>query len=275
MRNIDEKVVKDFGDEWDTYHHRTLEAKEIEKVFDEYFHLFPFKNLPKKAQGFDMGCGSGRWAKLVASKVFKLHCIDPSPKALETAKRSMNDIQNVTFEVGSVSSNSLQENSQDFGYSLGVLHHIPDTEQGIKDCSLLLKSGAPFLLYLYYNLENRPLWFRILWKASDILRYFIARLPFPLKKLITIAIAGIVYWPLARFSLIAEKLNLPYHNIPLNYYRHKQFYFMKTDALDRLGTSLEKRFSRQEIKEMLERNNFEKITFSTKMPHWVCIAYKR
>lgn len=89
MRNIDQKVVKDFGNEWDTYHHRDITFQDIEKTFWQYFHLFPFKKLPQNAQGFDMGCGSGRWAKIVASKVFKLHCIDPSPKAIETAKQSM------------------------------------------------------------------------------------------------------------------------------------------------------------------------------------------
>jgi ubiquinone/menaquinone biosynthesis C-methylase UbiE len=275
MRNVDEKVVKDFGNEWDTYHHRDVSDQEIEKTFDEYFHLFPFKSLPKNAQGFDMGCGSGRWAKLVAPKVFKLHCIDASAKAIETAKQSMKDTKNVTFEIGSVSGNSLQENSQDFGYSLGVLHHIPDTEQGIKDCSRLLKSGAPFLLYLYYNLENRPLWFRLIWKASDYLRASIARLPFGIKKWVTKIIAAFIYWPLARFSLLVEKLGLRCSNIPLNYYRHKKFYFMKTDALDRFGTRLEKRFSRQDIQGMLERNDFERITFSEKMPHWVCLGYKK
>ena len=34
-----------------------------------------------------MGCGSGRWAQLVATKISKLNCIDPSKEALEVAKK--------------------------------------------------------------------------------------------------------------------------------------------------------------------------------------------
>ena len=34
--------------------------------------------------GFDMDCGSGRWAKLMAPRVGHLDCIDPST-ALEVA----------------------------------------------------------------------------------------------------------------------------------------------------------------------------------------------
>ena len=43
--------------------------------------------MPKKAEGFDMGCGTGRWAKFVAPKVGKLHCIDPS-NAIVVAKKN-------------------------------------------------------------------------------------------------------------------------------------------------------------------------------------------
>ena len=57
----------------------------------------------------------------------------------------------------------LTANSQDFGYCLGVLHHIPDTLSGLKDCSKLLKPGAPFLLYLYYKFDNKPRWFRLIY----------------------------------------------------------------------------------------------------------------
>ena len=47
----------------------------------------------------------------------------------------------------------------DFGYSLGVLHHIPDTCAGIKACARLLKRGGPFLVYLYYAFDNRAIAF--------------------------------------------------------------------------------------------------------------------
>ena len=50
---------------------------------------------------------------------------------------------------------------------------------------------------------------------------------------------------------------------------------MKTDALDRFGTRLEKRFSRDEIKKMLNEAGFHDITFSQNMPFWVCISRKK
>ena len=105
-----------------------------------------------------MGCGSGRWARLVAPRVGLLHCIDPSC-ALDVARNTLKEHSNIIFHRASVSEQILRVGSQDFGYSLGVLHHIPDTYSAICSCVALLKPGAPFLLYLYYNFDNRPYWF--------------------------------------------------------------------------------------------------------------------
>ena len=92
-----------------------------------------------------MGCGSGRWAKLAAAHVRKLHCIDPS-SAIDVAKRNLVTQANCVFHQAGVDDQVLPDASMDFGYSLGVLHHVPDTGQGIRDCVRMLKPGAPFLL---------------------------------------------------------------------------------------------------------------------------------
>ena len=67
---------------------------------------------------------------------------------------------NCEFHCASVDAIPLPDDSADFGYSLGVLHHVPDTQKGILECVRKLKPGAPFLLYLYYAFDNRPWWFR-------------------------------------------------------------------------------------------------------------------
>ena len=181
MKNIDKLTVDGFGEEWKQFNQSTLSELELRKAWNQYFDIFPFNTLPDNSEGFDMGCGSGRWARFVAPRVGILNCIDPSSKALTVAKNNLNEFKNINFFEGSVSDNILKESSQDFGYSLGVLHHIPDTLEGIKDCSKLLKKDAPFLLYLYYNLENRPFLFRLLWKISNLLRKFLSILPHKFK----------------------------------------------------------------------------------------------
>ena len=275
MGNIDHAVVKDFGHEWGEYSQDGLSDAELERSFNQYFHIFPFDKLDQNAQGFDMGCGSGRWAKLVAPRVGTLNCIDPSDQALNVAKDNLTGQNNVNFFVASVDEDILEEKSQDFGYCLGVLHHIPDTLAGLHKCSALLKSGAPFLVYLYYRFDHKPWWFKMIWRASDIIRRFTCKLPFPLKKFVALLIAIFVYMPLARFALLMEKIGRDVENIPLTDYRNKSFYFIRTDALDRFGTRLEHRYTRDEIVQMLESSGFENITFSDQMPYWTALAWKK
>ena len=221
-----------------------------------------------------MGCGSGRWAKLIAPRVGTLNCIDPSELALAEAKNKLRSFQNCTFECASVAAASLPQESQDFGYCLGVLHHIPDTLAGIKSCSEKLKPGAPFLLYLYYRFDNKPIWYRLIWAMSDILRQLVSKMPFRLKHFTSQLIAFTIYWPLSRMALAFEKAGMNVTNFPLSDYRTKPFYFLKTDALDRFGTRLEKRFTKSEITQMLTEAGFLNIKFSDSAPFWVAVGIK-
>ena len=274
MKNIENKTVEDFGEEWNKYNQTSISDEELKIAWNQYFEIFPFEELSSDAEGFDMGCGSGRWAKFVASKVRLLNCIDPSEKALNVAKQNLSEFSNINFLQASVSDNALKENSQDFGYSLGVLHHIPDTLEGIKACAKLLKKDAPFLLYCYYNFENRPTFFKSLWGLSDFFRKILAPLSFGKKIYITSILAYLIYYPMARFALVCEKIGINVTNFPLSDYRKKSFYFMKTDALDRFGTRVEKRFSKGEIQSMLLEAGFKDIRFSENAPFWVSISRK-
>lgn len=261
--NIDREVVAGFGDEWSRFDQTTLTETELREMFDNYFSIFPWERLGPDGVGFDLGCGSGRWAKMVAPRVGRLYLFDPSAEALAVAKRNLAEADNCIFKVAGADNIPLTDASCDFGYSLGVLHHIPDTEAGLRSCVSKLKKGAPFLLYLYYSFDNRPLWFRAVWRASDVIRRFVSTLPKPLRYLVSQAFALFVYLPLARFALVAEKLGVKVDNFPLSQYRNNSFYVMRTDALDRFGTKLEQRFSKAEIKAMMARCGLGEIVFST------------
>ena len=275
MKNIDKKVVQDFGIEWDRFQQSELPKEELEKAWNSYFGIFPIDELDEKSIGFDMGCGSGRWAKLIANRVGILNCIDPSDQALEVAKRNLSEFSNVNFINASVGDHLLEEKSQDFGYCLGVLHHVPDTLAGIKSCAITLKQNAPFLIYLYYNFEDSSSLFKYTWKLSDLLRRVISILPSKIKLLAAALISFSIYFPLARLALILERLGVNVKKMPLSYYRDRHYYFMRTDALDRFGTRLEKRFSRQDITSMMIKAGFKDMQFSDNRPFWVCLARKK
>jgi ubiquinone/menaquinone biosynthesis C-methylase UbiE len=272
--NIDEKTVAGFGEEWDSFTQEKLDRVEHQLLFDQYFSVFPFDELPEGATGFDLGCGTGRWAALVAGRVGTLHCIDPAAKALAIARRRLGNFKNIHFHDCGVDDIPISDESQDFGYALGVLHHIPDTEAAMAACVRKLKTGAPFLVYLYYSFDNRPGWFKAIWKTTELGRGVISRLPFFARKAATTAIAAVVYWPLARTARLVESAGADIANLPLSEYRNRTFYTMRTDALDRFGTRLEQRFARGEVEDMMLRCGLEEIKFREGPPFWVACGCK-
>jgi SAM-dependent methyltransferase len=273
--NADPATVHGFGREWTSFDQSELSTEELEERFRQYFRVFPWEELPPDPVGFDLGCGSGRWARFVAPRVKSLHCIDASAAAVEVARRTLTGAANCDFHIASVDRLPLAPGSMDFGYSLGVLHHVPDTAAGVRACVEPLKPGAPLLLYLYYALDQRPPWFRALWRAVDVARRLISRLPHRPKLAITAATAALVYLPLARLARLAEHLGADVDAAPLSTYREASFYTMRTDAYDRFATKLEQRFSAAEIRTMMEAAGLERVTFSDEPPYWCAVGYRR
>jgi ubiquinone/menaquinone biosynthesis C-methylase UbiE len=271
-RNVDRATVEGFGDEWSRFDQTDLSAAELDDLFQQYFRIFDWQALPASAQGFDLGCGSGRWARRVAPRVGTLHLIDASEAALSVARGNLAPFDNCHFHHASVDAIPLPSDSMDFGYSLGVLHHVPDTRAGLRECVKRLKPGAPFLVYLYYAFDNRPAWYRALWRLSDGLRRTISRLPHTLRYAVSQVIAAGVYWPLARLAATAERLGADVSSFPLAFYRDRSFYTMRTDALDRFGTRLEQRFTRAQITDMMTGAGLTDIRFSDAAPFWCAVG---
>jgi ubiquinone/menaquinone biosynthesis C-methylase UbiE len=272
QQNADQQVIEDFGAEWERFDQHLLHEDERERLFAAYFAIFPWDALPPSPRGMDIGCGSGRWAKSVAPRVGHLMAVDPAAAALQVARRNLAAHANISFHNADVDHLPAEDGSLDFAYSLGVLHHLPDTAHAIATVARKLKPGAPFLIYLYYALDNRPRWFRALWRLSNALRGVISAAPRPLKILACEAIAAVIYWPLARGAYIAERLGMDARNFPLSAYRQLSYYTMRTDALDRFGTRLEHRYTRDQIRSMLERAGFFDIAFHEGEPYWCAVA---
>lgn len=272
--NRDEAVVSGFGDEWSRFDQSELRSEDQLRAFSAYFSVFPWDQLPEAAIGMDIGCGSGRWAAVASERVGTLICVDASTEAVEVARRNLADRPNCEVLVASVDDLPVSPASMDFAYSLGVLHHVPDTAAAIKSCAEILKPGAPLLLYLYYSFENRPRWFRGVWRASDLVRRAVSQSPFPVRNAVANVMAAGVYWPLARTSAVAARFGRNVEAMPLSIYRHMSFYVMRTDARDRFGTQLESRFSRAQITEMMLAAGLDHITFSEEMPHWCVVGIK-
>jgi SAM-dependent methyltransferase len=202
-----------------------------------------------------------------------LHCIDASKAALDVARKTLAGQTNVEFRHEDLSSLGLTDGSCDFGYCLGVLHHIPDTENALATCVAKLKPGAPLLVYLYYDLEGLGWLRRRVFDVATVIRAVVSRLPSRAREVVADVIAAVVYWPLARTARLLEKAGLDPSLVPLFQYRDRSFYVMRNDSLDRFGTRLEKRYSKDEVRCLLEEAGLEKVQFADGPPWWVAVGW--
>ena len=270
--NLDQGVIDSFGHEWATYDYGETETSEaLDAQFMAYCAPIDLTQFnPKTSLAGDFGAGSGRWSSRLTPYFSLVYALEPSDGANSVLKNKFSNDPKIVVLQETVGSNSIPLASLDLAMSLGVLHHIPDTGLAIKDVSRRIKPGGVFLCYLYYSLENKPAYYKMIFKAVDGVRRVISVLPQRVKQLVTSLIAGLVYWPLARLSKVLNKLGIDTSNVPLHHYADMPFVMLANDALDRFGTTLEQRFSKAEITEMLRVADFDISTlkFSDKEPFW-------
>lgn len=271
--NINEQVVESFGDEWVKFHDFSDET--IHRIAQEYFDIVDDQVVNKQTYALDIGCGTGRWTKYLTQKVGFMEAIDPS-HAIFAADKLLGKIENVRLTQASVETIPFDDETFDFAMSVGVLHHIPDTQQAMKDCVRKVKKGGHFYCYLYHNLETRGWWFKTLFWLSDQIRKVVCRLPAGIKRVVCDFLAIIIYMPLVlwvRF-LVLIGLRKVAVKMPLAAYNDKSFFVIRNDALDKFGTRLEQRFSKAQVIQMMENCGLKDVKVSPRSPFYHAIGRK-
>jgi SAM-dependent methyltransferase len=271
--NLDKAVVTSFGKEWLKF--SNFNETDINQFGEEYFDIANDTILNKKTYVLDMGCGSGRFSRYLSSRVGFIEALDPS-EAIWAAEKLLCGVNNVRMINASADSIPFNDNTFDLVMSIGVLHHIPDTQMAMQNCVSKVKPGGYFFVYLYYNLDNTGFAFRFLFKIVSLIRKFISSMPSGLKKIMCDLVAVVAYIPTILVGKVFYHLGLKgwAKKMPLSYYQDKSFFIIRNDALDRFGTSLEHRFSKAQIKAMMETCGLTDICFSDNKPYWHAIGKK-
>jgi SAM-dependent methyltransferase len=273
VKNTDPKVVNDFGEEWLTFNN--FDEKTINKLSAEYFDILNGDILNKNTYAIDIGCGTGRFSRYISKYVKFVECVDPS-RAIYAADKLLANTENIRLSQASTESLPFDDETFDFAMSIGVLHHIPDTQKAMQDCVKKVKKGGYFYCYLYYNLDNRGFLYKFLFQVSNLFRLVICRLPKRLKKLVCDILAVVFYMPwvlLARFFVFLGMKEFA-KKIPLASYENKSFFIIRNDSLDRFGTMLEHRYSKKEIIEMMKNAGLSDIVVSSNTPLYHAIGKK-
>jgi SAM-dependent methyltransferase len=219
------------------------------RLFADFFATFPWHSLPRGAQGLALARGAPELADLVAERGFRIHKFDPTSA----------DPVDTPF---------------DFGYALEALQAEADPAAALRACARRLRPGAPFLAYLCYALDNRPRWYRALWRGSAALKTLARRQPPPVQGALAAALAAGVYWPAATAAARLERLGVGVDAWPLASHRSASFSSLRAHVEARLGAAAEPRYRAEELQEILRAAGLERVTVSDRPPFWTALAYK-
>ncbi len=123
----------------------------------------------------DVGCGMGKYTDLVSDYGAEVVGLDLS-LALERAREKTRHKPNVHLIQGNIFFPPLRKEIFDFGFSLGVLHHTPNTETAFKKMASLIKPGGTMSAWVYPSALSR---YEALGRLvqDDLLRPILRRLP--------------------------------------------------------------------------------------------------
>ncbi len=135
-----------FGYEWNKF--SSFDAVEEEKGMATWFSPRRLDDLAGLTV-FDAGCGMGRHATIAAGHgVRRLVGIDLGT-AVEAAFKNTRHLESVCIVQGDIYHPPLRSHAFDAGYSLGVLHHLPDPERGFAALAKKIKPGGWFQVWVY------------------------------------------------------------------------------------------------------------------------------
>jgi SAM-dependent methyltransferase len=124
--------------------------------------IYPFAKYAGK-KVLEIGCGMGGMSMLWAQAGAEMTACDLNPVAVEQTTRRF-ELFDLKGRVQREDANNLSfaDDSFDYVYSWGVLHHSPDLERSVAELFRVLKPGGEFGVMLY-NRRSLAHWWMTLW----------------------------------------------------------------------------------------------------------------
>ncbi len=150
-----------------------------------HYHEYLLRQIPRQcSQILEIGCGTGRFSRLLAARAEKILAIDLSPRMIRLARERSSLHPNIDFVEGDVMSYRLPDEQFDCIVTLTTLHHLP-IAPALRKIRSALKPGGTFVCLDLYQRSNLSDWFfdGVAYPANLLLRLLKTGRPRPSKRL--------------------------------------------------------------------------------------------
>jgi SAM-dependent methyltransferase len=234
-----------FGYEWTHFNNWEQSG---ETNFNDYFQGLDLSSL-RHALVLDGGCGMGRHARQIAPHAGHVVALDFS-RAIDQAAHNVNDLPNVCCVQADLLALPLVDGRFDFVYSLGVLHHLADTERALQGLVAKLRPGGRLRIYLYWKKHG---WKGRLLALATAARRVTTRMPFWLLRAACFVLSlGLFVGVVLPYRVLAAAGVRGLDDWPLFVYSKYPFNVLYNDQFDRFSAPIEKRYDADEVRRLLE-----------------------
>lgn len=114
------------------------------------YHKHLLKHVPPHCDSsLDVGCGTGAFSRLLATRSDRVLALDLSPGMIDLARQHSGDLFNISFEVADVLKMDFPSQEFDCIASINTLHHLPMEEVLLKMRKALRVNGKLIILDLF------------------------------------------------------------------------------------------------------------------------------
>ena len=265
--SIAKDIQHTFSEEWKTYNEI---LPQHHNEFKLYFDLIDLPTLESK-RICDLGCGIGRWSYFLKDIAREIVLIDFSESIFE-ARKNLSGSDNIIFIMADILELPFKDNTFDFIFSLGVLHHIP--VPALESVRKLSRLAPEFLVYLYYALDKRGRLYKLIFYFVDKIRKLVSKITSSTaRSVITEVFMWSLYMPAIFIGKILSMFGAPSSRVP-HYatYGHMNLGRIRQDVYDRFFTRIEQRVSKKEIHQLSD--TFSEIIVSDGLPYWHFLCRK-
>ena len=167
-----DKYVDTFSMEWDKHKQTQLDSVSgLTRADEMFFERTGFtKEEIKGKLILDAGCGIGRFTEVVKKYGGNIIGIDLS----NSVYFAVNNVPDATIIQADIHNLPFKENSFDYVFSLGVIHHTSDTRKAFDCLARLVKIGGKMSVWVY---SNQGWKFKVYNMVADFYRIFTTRMP--------------------------------------------------------------------------------------------------
>jgi SAM-dependent methyltransferase len=258
-RELNRKTRQSFGYQWT----RRKFSHIIPRFRQDFLnYIYPVKEDSLRAKVcLDAGCGFGRHIYYAACFGARMWGVDFS-LAIESAAKNTSGLGDVDLIQADIYRLPFRDNSFDYIYSIGVLHHLPEPEKGFAALVRLLKVKGRISVWLYS--KSRP----VVNFAIEAVRIVTKRIPHRILYVLCLLISslefGCVILPyriLSRPPFLKNLMqSLPLPRIKL--YADYPFDILCADWFDRLSAPIRFYYNEQEIRQWFNQADLRLISIS-------------